>query len=222
MHPDLGSFIKRASFNGTSALWRTEDCPRLPFDFFRVLKRYHGMGTYEAAFTLSLAGTPPRSFPAPLSSISAATLHSPWPSALQVLNSSHSVSSRSSTVTPLRSISTLTSDPHGSLATSLLVPVSRSVCCLVRRVRQGPMPQAKANGGWEPPPDHGLVNSLHPHNLGSFLAYIATPLGPLFTPPPCHSMKSSMPFAFTLPTRGASQAAMRICTSPTLPRCSVS
>ena len=44
------------------------------------------------------------------------------------------------------------------------------------------MPQAKEKGRWELPPDRGLVNSLHPHNMGSFLAYITTSLGPLFTP----------------------------------------
>jgi hypothetical protein len=99
------------------------------------------------------------------------------------------------------------------------VSVSRGVRCIVHGMRQGPMPQAKAKGGWESPPDRGLVNSLRPDNMGSFLAYITTPLGP--HPLGRHSMKSSMAFVFTLPTSRARHKA-RICTTASLPRCSVS
>jgi hypothetical protein len=76
------------------------------------------------------------------------------------------------TVPPLPPSSML-SVPHSVLTAPRLspfvFPISRHVLCPVRRVRQGPLPQAKANGGWEPPPDPGLGLPFHPHNLGWFL-----------------------------------------------------
>jgi len=66
MLPDWGSFIKEASFHGTSALLEQNSEPSTPaFRLFRGLKRYDGMGTYEAAFTLSLVGTSSPLLPRP-------------------------------------------------------------------------------------------------------------------------------------------------------------
>ena len=170
--------MKRASFNGTSALF--DHRPR------KVDQRYDAAGTYEAAFSLSLAGNPPRPFPARPSRYS---LPSPWPSALQALNSSHSVSSPSSTV---RLPSTLAASPRAHRSpVSPLTPAYRRVLCPLRRMHQGPMPQAKAKGGRKPPPHRNFGHPFHPHYLGSYLLVYVTPFGPPFIPS-YHSMRSSM------------------------------
>lgn len=158
--------------------------------------------------------------PSPLDRLSPICLL-PWPSALQALNLSHSVSSRCSTVA-LPSTSAVSPRAHRSPASSLDTAYRRVLRPLRGRgIHQGPMPQAKAKGGRKPPPHRSFGYTFRPHNLGSYLLLYLSPFGPPLISS-YRSMRLSMSSVSTLHTTTARQIRAQINTMSTLRRCSAS
>jgi hypothetical protein len=146
------------------------------------------------------------------------SLHSPpCLSPSQALSSSPFASSQSSTVRPSLLF------PPRVLRRSYPLPFAvpphiRHIRCPVRRMRQGPLQQAAAKSGREPPPDPSLGRPFRPHNLGSCLARTSHPChlhSFLLSFPSCCSTRPSIQFASSSPTIRARQIRARMCTSST-------